>query len=216
MKTPKTKPDEAFTAEMDSTQVAAAGTMVAERDWPEIDPSFLMGSRSVAPPLPLDAFPERLRETVSAIATARCINIDLVAASVIAIIAGATGNRVRLSITDRRTEPGALFVALVTEPGEGKTEALDVGREAFHAMQASGGANRRRRWALIMFWWRSSGSGTSKPGKRSREKALSRLTAPNAKPPRNGSFCWRKQPLRAFGTRWPRRPPAASLSRTSW
>ncbi len=108
--------------------------------WAPVDPSFLVGTRSAAPAFPSAALPDRLRDTISAIATARCVNADLVSASVLAITAGAIGNRVRMAITERRTEPGTLFVCLVVEPGEGKSEAIDIASEGFRAMQRSPGA----------------------------------------------------------------------------
>lgn len=122
-------------AKQTSTKLDQEREGAENRDWADIDPAFFAGSRSAAPPFPLDALPARVRDTVSAIATARCVNIDLAAASTIAIVAGAIGNRVRLQITDRRTEPGTLFVALVVEPGQGKSEAIDIARECFEATQ---------------------------------------------------------------------------------
>ena len=107
--------------------------------WAPVDPSFLMGGRSAAPAFPSAALPDRLRDTISAIASARCVNADLASASVLAITAGAIGNRLRLAITNRRTEPATLFVCLVVEPGEGKSEAIDIASESFRAMQRSSG-----------------------------------------------------------------------------
>lgn len=104
-------------------------------EWEPVDPTFLMGTRSPAPALPTAAFPTRLGETITAIATARCVNQDLVAAAVLGITAGAIGNRVRLSITGNRSEPASLFFALVAEPADGKSEAIDIVTSSFLAMQ---------------------------------------------------------------------------------
>lgn len=108
-----------------------------DNDWADVDPMFFVGNRSPAPAFPLAALPDRFRNMVSGIATARQVNLDLVTASALAITAGAIGNRVRLSITERRTEPATLFIGLVVEPGDGKTEAIDIARESFNAVQIS-------------------------------------------------------------------------------
>jgi hypothetical protein len=126
------KPKETNNATPEGAARSAGGPV-----WDPVDPTFLMGTRSAAPALPLTALPKRLGETISAIASARCVNLDLVAGSMLGIIAGAIGNRVRLSITESRTEPATLFVALVVEPAQGKTEAIDIVNESFLAMQRS-------------------------------------------------------------------------------
>jgi hypothetical protein len=122
------------TSEIEAEAAAPAAT---EAEWVDIDPAFLANSRSPAPAFPLDALPRRFRDVVSGIATARQVNLDLVAVSTLAITAGAVGNRVRISITERRTEPANLFISLVVEPGDGKTEAIDIARESFNAVQAA-------------------------------------------------------------------------------
>src|SRR3954447_4300009 len=95
-----------------------AGTPAAtEARWVDIDPTFLANSRSPAPAFPLAALPDRFRDMVSGIATARQVNLDLVAARARPGTGGAVGNRVRISITEPRTEPANLFICLVVEPG---------------------------------------------------------------------------------------------------
>src|ERR1700732_4131562 len=82
-----------------------AGKPAKDPGWADIDPTFLAGNRSPAPAFPLAALSARFRARVSGIATSRQVNLDLVTASALAITAGAVGNRVRLEITERRTEP---------------------------------------------------------------------------------------------------------------
>lgn len=123
----------AASSEIEREVEAPAAT---EAGWVDIDPTFLANSRSPAPAFPLAVLPDRFRVMVSGIATARQVNLDLVAASALAVTAGAVGNRVRMAITERRTEPANLFICLVVEPGDGKTEAIDIAREPFNAVQA--------------------------------------------------------------------------------
>ena len=93
-----------------STENASAVSAL-ELEWEDIDPAFFAGARSQAPTYPIEVLPQRFGSTVSAVAQARCVNIDFVASSLIAIASGAVGNRVRLAITARRTEPGVIFMA---------------------------------------------------------------------------------------------------------
>jgi hypothetical protein len=130
------KPDttEAYTAsEIREAEPPAA----TEAGWVDVDPTFLASSRSPAPVFSLAVLPDRVRDIVSGMASARQVNLDLVAASAPAVTAGAVGNRVRLSITERKWEPANLFICLVLEPGDGKSEAIDIARESLNAIQAA-------------------------------------------------------------------------------
>jgi hypothetical protein len=130
-----------------STENASAVSAL-ELEWEDIDPAFFAGARSQAPTYPIEVLPQRFGSTVSAVAQARCVNIDFVASSLIAIASGAVGNRVRLAITARRTEPGVIFMALVAEPGDGKTEAFDIARECFNSIESLPGPGRSSTNAL--------------------------------------------------------------------
>lgn len=103
--------------------------------WIKLDWKELMATKSPAPAFPREALPPRLGETIASIATARCVNFDLMAAAILATTSGAIGNRVRIGLTESRAEPLTLFMVLVASPGEGKSEALGVSRTVLTAIE---------------------------------------------------------------------------------
>lgn len=108
---------------------------IGETDWIKLEWKELMATKSPAPAFPTEALSPRLGEVIASIATARCVNLDLMAASILATASGAIGNRVRIGLTESRAEPLTLFMVLVASPGEGKSEALGVSRTVLTAIE---------------------------------------------------------------------------------
>lgn len=126
---PKTKPG----------NVNIPGTVMTDAEpWPEVNLNDLLATHSAAPAFPMDALPEKFRAVADSIATARYLNIDLVTCSLLATASGAIGNRVRLQVTNMAAEPLALFMILVAESGDGKTEAIGLGQAVFDDIEHRG------------------------------------------------------------------------------
>ena len=57
---------------------------IGETGWIKLEWKELMATKSPAPGFPTEALSPRLGEVIASIATARCVNLDLMAASILA------------------------------------------------------------------------------------------------------------------------------------
>lgn len=112
-------------------EVARKAVECAEQDLPPPRPL-----RSDVPPFPLDALPEPLRTFVRQGADALECPPEFVAAPLLAATGALAGNRVRVAITPGWAEGPALWVAVVGNPGSGKTPAMELGLGPLRRLQA--------------------------------------------------------------------------------
>jgi Protein of unknown function (DUF3987)/Toprim domain len=89
-----------------------------------------------AEPFPIDILPASLAEFVQDVAAAKNCPVDFVAAPLMAIAGGAIGARRALEIKPGWAERPLLYMAVVGEPGSGKTPSLNAAARPVYAEQA--------------------------------------------------------------------------------
>ncbi len=93
------------------------------------------GPAPKVPPFPVEVFPAVIRRYVEAGAAALGVPFDMVAVPLLAFAAGAIGNTRALRVKAGWVVRPILWLAVIGEPGSGKSPALDHARHPLDALQ---------------------------------------------------------------------------------
>ncbi len=150
--------------------VQSIGAEPAADDWPDITP---LVAEPETPSFPLDVLPISLGELCEGIAAAMNCPVDFPAVFLVAIASGAMAYSRRLRIKNSWEESGELFVAVVGEPGSGKSPAMDIVSRPLQNAQEEMFAEHGERVAD----WESKGGVKSGPRPKPKRCVVSDATA---------------------------------------
>lgn len=99
-------------------EVVAAEEAVTE------DGEIILSDDLEREPFPIGVFPEKLQRTITELATVMACQPDIVGTMMLALSSLGIGNTRKISLKKTWKEPASLFVAIVANPGEGKTPIM--------------------------------------------------------------------------------------------
>ena len=105
--------------------------------WPDADLAFLEKNVAAAPLFPIGTLPPSIEPLVSGLASAKLITPSYLAPAVLGVLSGAIGNRYRIAVTADDTQPLALFILGVGEPGSHRSAAVRVATNALREAEAA-------------------------------------------------------------------------------
>jgi len=117
---------------------AYANNVRAEEDPDETDNSAyanIVREGGELPPFPVDAFPEAVQRYVTDGAEALNVPVDMIALPLLGFAAGAIGNSRELRIKASWTERPNLWLAVIGDPGSGKSPAISYARAPLDHLQ---------------------------------------------------------------------------------
>lgn len=88
-----------------------------------------------APEFPIEAFPIPIRRWLDAGARSIGVPVEMVAMVFLPLVGGMIGNRLQIQLKQGFTQLPVLWVAVITDPGRGKSPALNHARRLFNRMQ---------------------------------------------------------------------------------
>ncbi|MDA9395505.1 hypothetical protein WN73_33825 [Bradyrhizobium sp. CCBAU 45394] len=116
-------------------------------NWPAADLTFMQPQSTPAPVFPLQHLTPAIEALVRGFTDTQHLSAAYVGPTVLATVSGAIGNRWRIGLTSAKTEPLALFAAMVGRPGSGRSTVIEIAQDALqHAETAitGHGANTPR------------------------------------------------------------------------
>jgi hypothetical protein len=106
-------------------------------NWLAADLTFLQPQSTPAPVFPLQHLTPTIEALVRGFTDTQHLSAAYVGPTMLATVSGAIGNRWRIGLTSAKTEPLALFAAMVGRPGSGRSTVIDIAQDALQQAEAA-------------------------------------------------------------------------------
>ncbi|UGY26664.1 DUF3987 domain-containing protein [Bradyrhizobium septentrionale] len=106
-------------------------------NWVAADLTFMQRQLTPAPTFPLQYLTPAIEALVRGFSNTQHLSAAYVGPTVLTTLSGAIGNRWRIGLTPSKTEPLALFVAMVGRPGSGRSTVIEIAQDALQQAEAA-------------------------------------------------------------------------------